>query len=444
MPVVSNPPSEVSVLAHTRLVFATQSLLLFCSAFVAPVTAEPPATEPDRVEQKRLELKEKRLENKHEKEMARIQRRIDGVGATVVFDNVRGTQSRNRIELQEDEVVVFRIVNTNSECYSFNLKEITEPSKRIQTDVALPHNESVEITTIHDDTTAAYEITVTRHTNFTQKECPHEQSWRVAVRQTGWELGFAGAYTADKLTDPSFALRPGTGSHEGTSKIVVEDKEDAWKTGPAAMIHLFHSGAFRIGKGVSWAPMSFGLNADSDQPAKYYFGTGLKFGKQAFLTAGVAIGSRDELPPGLNVGDYTTLTNLPLESRTDSAFFAGISFSFINASISNRFEKAFEVKKPAPSSEEPEPTGESNAKKLQGKFATATNFTVQLSRTAEKYEITEVSHQKPEGGDAEVESITVTYKRGDGVAPTAEDDAKVKEQLGMLNPGTTFEVKRQP
>lgn len=388
-----------------------------------------------------LDQKMERLEAKEKKDLAKGKGRSGDVDVVVLLDATTGWTSNSRIRAAQGQSIQFRIINTSRNCYSFNLVEVEKKAPAPQgLTTALPHNDTVDFRTIHVDTTSAYEVTTTRVSGKTVEQCPYARSWRIAVEPAGWELGFAGAYTFDKLTDPAFALRAGTGANAGLNEVVVEDKQDEWDQGAAAMVHLFHSGGFELGKGVSWAPLSFGLGIGTSESAKYFLGTGLKFGKQAFLTAGVAVGDRDELGQGVEEGDFIAQPNLPLQSRTDSAFFAGVSFSFVNANISQRLEAPFQVATPKPeTSEKTDTSGEpKKADALAVKAATAEVLSQFLNAAELQYEVTGITNLKKTG--EEVESLTVAFKRIDGAVPSDADTSLVRKKLQDAFPKTKFEV----
>jgi len=426
------------VLGLPAAINATASL-----ASETPQTLPSPAAE---LELKKVELRDARLEARRKRKLEKLQREIAGADVTVLLDAKNGWQSKNRIQPEEGDRITIRIINTSRECYTFNLVEVgkveTEANAQGLTDAELNHTEVVDFSTIHVESTAAYEITMTRRNDYTDKECPYARMWRLGVVPTGWELGFAGSYVVNRLTNPAFALRPGTGTNAGTNEIVIEDKEDHWNTGAAAMVHLYHSGGFDLGKGVSWAPLSFGLGIVSNDDAEYYFGTGLKFGKQAFLTAGVAIGSRDELGPGLRVGDFTPQANLSLESRTDSALFVGISFSFLNANISQRLQEPFRVDTPKPQEPEAKP-GDPEMKEgqtLSEGSATKQSLNELLEKDKSAYRLISVGTRVPETGP-EITELTVRFVRKDETPGTEEDSGKIKKLLETHFPGTTFNVE---
>ena len=314
-------------------------------------------------ENQELEAAKNKLERARlERKIAKLERKAELVrqpAATIELNHTLGTQSAMRIELREGQIVTIRIVDTSLQCYEFNLGEAQEEEVQIQTQAMLSHIDNVNLNTIHDKETTAYEVTVSRRDGRTKIQCPFApRRWRIAVRPTGWEVGFAGAFVADKLTSPAFALQPT--STPGENMVLIEDKENDWERGAAAMIHLYNSGSYRLGNSVSWVPISFGLGVDSNSGTNYYFGSGLRFGDKAFLTVGAALGPRNELPAGLNVGDTTNQANLVLVERTDTKFFIGISFSFLNANIQKRFQDPF-VQTPTPA-----PVGETTKTPEEG------------------------------------------------------------------------------
>jgi len=387
----------------------------------------------------------KALENaNYEKKLQRLERKIAGADVAVVLDNKNGWQSSYRIQVKEGDVLRFRIVNTNPTCYSFNLEETksTGPAPNAALATERPHTEQVVLSTIHLESTAGYEIKVTRRAAVSEKQCPYEKTWRIEIQTVGWELGFAGAYVVDRLTNPAFALRPGTGTNAGTNEIIVEnDKEDSWNRRAAAMVHLFNSGSFDWGKGVSWAPLSFGIGIASNEDAAYYLGTGLKFGKQAFLTGGVSIGSRDELGPGLSVGSFISEPNLPLKSRTDTAVFIGISFSFLNANISQKLQQPFNTVAPKPEPDTGNREEPDKSKMLMGSATLPNDLNDLLSTLdlGDEYTITEVVHDERDGD--KVKSLEFRCKHSkNNERLTEEENKAIVAALHNKFMGTTFKI----
>jgi hypothetical protein len=420
-------------------VLGTICALCACLGASVPATAD----DTDELQKAKHDYELARLKAKNDAKIEKLKRKTAGAGITVLLDAKTGWQSNSRIRLEEGQAVSFRIMNTSRECYTFNFAEVAKTQAQGDVDVALPHNDTVDFQTIHVDTTSAYEIMATRKADSTEAQCPFARTWHIAVVPSGWELGFAGAYTVDKLTDPAFALRAGTGANAGLNEVVVEDKQDSWEQGAAAMVHLYHSDAFGLGKGVSWAPLSFGLGLASTENANYYLGTGLKFGKQAFLTAGIAVGSRDDLGQGIEEGDFIAQPNLPLESRTDSAFFVGISFSFLNANISQRLEAPFNVEAPKPEKSAKTDTdsgGQPGPKALGADSANVERLNEHFKAVdpPARFVITAVSDIK-KTGDL-VDSLTVEFELKDGTKPTQQDVSEVETTLHNGFKKTTFKA----
>jgi hypothetical protein len=177
------------------------------------------------------------------------------------------------------------------------------------------------------------------------------QTWEIDVFNLEWAAGFAGGFTLDWLTDPIFELD--SGDQDGTMGAFVRRNrpaQDSTTLGLAAMVHLFHTNPdFLGGRGVNWAPLSFGLGINDDSEARYFVGSSLHFQNKLYLTVGAVFGEEDRLPNGLHEGDFTTERNAlaTLDQRTDSAFFFALSYAFIDTA-EGHLKKAFSVRSPKP------------------------------------------------------------------------------------------------
>lgn len=276
------------------------------------------------------------------------------------------------IQVAQGQQLTIKVLNTFPECFDYNFEPVLAPTTQAQRSARVKaaqplKAEDVTFNINHDRQFGSYKITITAKDlskdPSLKDQCdalPQKaQTYVVTITTYGWSVGFAGAFTADRLTDPVFSLRPGkqvTG--EGANQMTTDgffveknkSAEDSARLGAAAMVHLFHSDPERFSWkrfSVNWAPLSFGLGVDNGSQAHYFLGTSVKFGDQAFLTAGYVFGPRKRLPDGVH--DFTTdqnaLSSLP--TKNSSAFFVGISYTFISVTR-DTFQNAFKQNAPAP------------------------------------------------------------------------------------------------
>lgn len=244
------------------------------------------------------------------------------------------------LRLRPQDLVIFRILNTNSSCYDFNFETIkeSEEEKKESARLKFPHDEIVTISTRHERKVVSYRISMTRKAG-ADAECNRSYTWEIPVITDGWSLGFAGAFTIDGLTDPVFFLEEGSldagtdSEREGFFLRSQEAAEDSYKLSVAGMINLFDSDEERWKfAGGNWVPISFGLGINDGSEVRYFLGTGLRFSQHLFVSVGAVFGSRDRPPNDLVIGGFTTeankLDNLP--TKTDASAFIAISYSFLN------------------------------------------------------------------------------------------------------------------
>ncbi len=290
---------------------------------------------------------------------------------TVDIDHRTGIQDpEGSIQLEQGEELTINIIHTFQECFKYNFEAVpvTPPKSAIQGDTPPPplQEKTVTFHVNHDRSFGSYKITITKKDDLTgtlKTQCdavsPQKpDTYTVTVGTYGWTLGFAGAFTADKLTDPVFSLHPGTqqgADGQPTKGYFVEKNkgaEDSFRLGSAAMIHLYHSNPNRLKflgirhYDIYWAPLSFGLGINGGSQAHYFLGTSVKFGDQAFLTVGGVFGPRKRLPDGITnfTTDQNALSSLP--TKNGSALFVGISYTFISVS-KDTFQSLFKEKTPA-------------------------------------------------------------------------------------------------
>jgi hypothetical protein len=286
----------------------------------------------------------------------------------VTIDHKTGVQNpEGLIQVAGGQLFVIRLLNTVPECFDYNFEGVLPPKAQASaTERTVPQplkEQNVDFNINHDPQFGSYKITITAKKlpaeSQLKKQCtdlPQQgTTYTVSITTYGWTIGMAGAFTADKLTDSAFSLRAGKNTAGESGYFVERDKnaEDSVRLGAAAMIHLYHSDPNRFNSlglskiGLNWAPLSFGLGIENGSQAHYFLGTSLKFGDQAFLTAGCVFGPRKRLPNGVH--DFTTDQNAlsTLPTKNGSAFFVGISYTFISVS-KDIFQNAFKQKTPEP------------------------------------------------------------------------------------------------
>lgn len=275
----------------------------------------------------------------------------------IVIDHSRGSYEvlKKPIFSKNDKVSI-HVENTNISCYSFNLDTVKQENEDGVFALAAPDNpDTVPFTIYHDARTAAYEIDIKKISD--DDSCVNQNfSETFQVTTAAWKLAFSGALTYDDLTSQKYFLEPGTRSDPtgmtSSGFFVREDLDgqDEGSAGFAILAHLYHETKFNLKNSeISWAPLTFGLGAGSDSESKFYLGTSLKFGDALFLTGGFVSGKKDVLPSGSSIGSFTENANAlsTLGSKTDTAYFLGISYQFGGLNLSS-FTSSFAKKKPAP------------------------------------------------------------------------------------------------
>lgn len=271
----------------------------------------------------------------------------------VVFDHgMDQAATVDYLELRKGERFQIVISETYPSCFVYNFKavEIT-PDDKTRADAGRgPKKGSYLFAPIvHDGKDRDYLVYINKNLKAPDNcsavdlaERGEGNPWTVQVRTFGWEIGFAGGFTADTLTDPQFALTAAkrevaqadgsTQMEDGFRVVAQPEAEDDYELGAAAMIHIFNSNPSRK-LWRRWAPLTFGLSVNQGSEVRYFFGSSARFGDQAFLTAGIVFGSEDRLPGGLDLADNNFTTNAnalqTLPTRTDSAIFVGISYTFL-------------------------------------------------------------------------------------------------------------------
>lgn len=280
---------------------------------------------------------------------------------SVTINHRQGVQNPvAQFELKEGETLQVEVTNTNLDCFEFNQRSSSD-----QRDAALAAGDltpdNVQWDIIHDGDTSKYIVEAKKRPDPSEScgevfKLLSERTWEIQVATYGWSVGFGGAFTIDKLTNPVFSLTPGSrtdasGNAEQGFLVTVDDEAgDDYRLGAAATVHLFHSDPEFLGRaGVAWVPLSFGLGVGESSRARYFVGTGVRFDTRLFLSIGRVFGSVERLPNGLRSGSFTTSENAlsTLGSRTDDAWFVSLSYNFMDIDLSP-FGSPFKAQTPAP------------------------------------------------------------------------------------------------
>lgn len=284
-----------------------------------------------------------------------------GAAQEFVFNHEKDSAETDYVELRKGERFQLVISKTYTKCFLYNFKAVKSTDKeKDQKDPTYP--DSYNFTPIvHDGEDRDYLVFIIKNpkapvycTKIRLVERGESNPWTLQVRTFGWEIGFSGGFTVDTLTDPQFSLVP---AHRNVTQddgtIMMEDgfqvisqpnAEDDFELGAAAIIHVFNTNPNSV-VWRRWAPVSFGLSVNDTSEVRYFFGTSVRFGEQAFLTGGIVFGSKDRLPGGLVLATNSFTTNAnslqTLPTRTDSAFFIAISYTFLGSK--GAFEEALQT-----------------------------------------------------------------------------------------------------
>lgn len=265
----------------------------------------------------------------------------------IVFDHSSGVLSPGGpVALGRDDILTIHVSNTFNNCFQFlptltpartGLERSGEPLVNI--DVPVRYDGKAAGITL----SIKYQPGLSPERRAICEELP-EREVQIPVENLAWALGFAGAFTADSLTDPVFFLEPGTKEINGTDTAGFNvrknsDAKDTATLGTAAMIHLYHTDPDRYSSllGSNWAPVSFGLGVGADSKAKYLFGTSLRWDEHLYLTGGIAFGSVKRLPNTLDTRDHSfttnanALDNLPSHNRV--GVFFSVSYTFLGRNL---------------------------------------------------------------------------------------------------------------
>jgi hypothetical protein len=272
------------------------------------------------------------------------------------------------IRKRPGDVVHIQIQNTNTDCFSYNVA--TAPTPSVSTfdlsEHAMTQSRDFGVRYDGDPITisiAAYPTGISGCPTLPDRMPGKSPGpWEIKVANDGWDLAFAGAFTADNLTDPKFTIEETTAAKaavdgppaqpaQPAKYTVFKGKGDSVRLGSAAMVHLYHTEPDPLGRGgVNWVPFSFGLGVGDSAHVRYYLGTGIRFDKKLFLSAGAVLGSQATLnrsPNDMPTTDANFLTS-HAGSRTAAKFFFSVSYSFIGVGP-DAFKGSFTTVTPQPS-----------------------------------------------------------------------------------------------
>jgi IPT/TIG domain len=273
---------------------------------------------------------------------------------TVQLDHRDGSVTPfQTVELSKGDNLFVQIVNTEITCTEYSVSAQVPPDtnrERLKTT-------EKKLTIKHDGKATAYQVNATRMAT-AAATCPllPNRVWTLPVFTHRWNLGFAGAFTVDTLTDRVYFLAPG--SNNGAQGFFVRrntSNEDHVSLGAAAMVHVYHTDWGTFAHDIGFVPLSFGLGIGTAAETRYYLGTGVRFGDQFFLTLGGVFGSARRLPDSLTEGAFTTDANAlasPPKGRGQS-FFVSLSYAFLGSAAKAALQAPF-VSSTAPSGGQPQ------------------------------------------------------------------------------------------
>jgi hypothetical protein len=265
----------------------------------------------------------------------------------ITFDHSSGVLSPGGpVALGRDDVLTIHVTHTFNGCFQFLTTLTPAPVGAERSGEPLVN---IDVPVRYDGKAAGITLSIKYLPGLLPErraiceELP-ERDVQIPVENLAWTLGFAGAFTADSLTDPVFFLEPGTKKINGTDTAGFNvrknsDAKDTATLGTAAMIHLYHTDPdrYRSLLGSNWAPVSFGLGVGADSKTKYLFGTSMRWDEHLYLTGGIAFGSVKRLPNTFDTGDHSFTTNANaldnLPSRNRVGVFFSVSYTFLGRNL---------------------------------------------------------------------------------------------------------------
>jgi hypothetical protein len=321
--------------------------------------------------------------------------KVEDTPVDVTIDHASGLITPSGlIRKRPGDVIHIQIQHTNLDCYSFNANvAATTSGQEDVTTHALDQHTDFGVRYDGDPIT----ITIAAFPRAGATGCPvlpdrkpggTPGPWEIKVANDGWDLAFAGAFTADNLTDPKFSIEqssPATSAGAPAQYTIFKDKGDSVRLGSAAMVHLYHTEPDpNGGGGVFVVPFSFGLGVGDASHVRYYMGPGIRFDKKLFLNLGVVLGPQATLShrPSGTTTDANFLTSHS-GTRTAAKFFFSVSYSFIGVGP-DAFKGPFSSVMPQPSNPPPSDGGGEENPDVQAtvsKAATGDAFTYKLEVT---------------------------------------------------------------
>jgi hypothetical protein len=253
------------------------------------------------------------------------------------------------VPLARGDILTINVTNTYADCFQFPITALTQQQETGKERSGEEPYVTIPVKVRYNGKASGYKFSIKFRSDLTEdrkkvcQELGEVNEVLIEVENLGWTLGFAGAFTADRLVDPVYFLEPGTGKVNGTDTAgfnVRQNKSanDTAVLGTAAMVHLYHSDPNRYPLlGGNWAPVTFGLAVGSESKTKYYLGTSLRYDTHLYLTGGIAFGPIKRLPNSLDTGAHsfttsaTALDNLP--TRNKAALFFSVSYTFLGNNL---------------------------------------------------------------------------------------------------------------
>lgn len=262
------------------------------------------------------------------------------------------------LALEDGEKFAILVERTLPNDFTYDVEGIPAAS----TDKAVPESPDYRDTTLvqlHDKRYGGYIVNIRRKA---KAAALPEATLIIGVRTAEWTVAVAGGFPASTLTDRQYSLQESTVNGEVQYVVRREkDHEDKVALSTATFVHLRRTG-WRWPYTRADVGLSFGLGVSSN--TTYFLGPSLLFGNAGALTVGAVMGSRADLPNGVNVNAVTSNANALTNPARRNGFgwFAGFSYSFLGNTSA--------LEKPFKGAETPEGDTTKAAKGKGGKGAT--------------------------------------------------------------------------
>jgi hypothetical protein len=280
--------------------------------------------------------------------LAIAEARMEAATSTVMLDHRDGSVTPfQTLELSKGDSVSVTVVHTDTTCFSYPISaQVADTGRSGDEDTS-----TKKLSITHDGKASSYQVTVSKRAGVTDA-CGGlpDRTWTLPVFTHGWTLGFAGGFTVDSLIDRSYVLEAGT--QNGVQGYFVgrnKGAEDSAVLGVAALVHLYHTDWAVSNRDIGFVPISFGLGIGATAETRYFFGTGLRFSDQVFLTFGGVFGAAKRSPSGLPEGAFTTNANAlaTLGSEKGAGGFVALSYAFLGSGAKARLQTPFTSTSPA-------------------------------------------------------------------------------------------------